>query len=39
MRSRPSSLPKSLITANHSWLTTDHVWVLAGDLRIGEPIV
>lgn len=26
-------------TANHPWLTTDHGWMPAGNLRIGEPVV
>ena len=26
-------------TANHPWLTSDRGWVVAGDLREGEPVV
>jgi RHS repeat-associated protein len=26
-------------TANHPWLTADRGWVLAGNLRVGEPVV
>ena len=26
-------------TAKHPWLTTDHGWVTAGELRVGEHVV